>query len=135
RAPRGARTPPRAPPWVPPRPVRDGGGGALPADPSVHVHSADRDRLFTRLHGRADPPRWADLEAAAPTLPAAPGEGQPAPVARSRRLALDPVDDLGVSGEPRPGPGSRVADDLLEDPDARAIADDVGMHGELEDPA
>src|SRR4029453_9013348 len=53
----------------------------------------------------------------------------------SRRLPLHPVHHLGVGREPRPRFPSRVADDLLEDPDARAVADDVGMHGELEDPA
>src|SRR5262249_60831340 len=106
--------------------------GPVPADPRVHVPSTDRDRLSARLHGRAEPPRWADVEAAAPTLPAAPGEGQPAPAAaRSRRLALDPVDDLRVGGEPHPGLGPRVADDLLEDPNWRAGADGVGVHSVL----
>src|SRR5215472_15339357 len=53
--------------------------------------------------------------------------------ASSRRVTLRPFDDLGVRTEPHARLGARVPDDLLEDPDARAIADDVRMHRELED--
>src|SRR5262247_2651505 len=44
------------------------------------------------------------------------------------------TDDVGVRCEPHPGIRAHVADQLVEDPDTRAVAADVGMHGELEQP-
>src|ERR1700746_1149809 len=46
-----------------------------------------------------------------------------------------PVDDLGMGGEPHPLARHGVANDLLENPDPRAVADDVRMHGQLENAA
>src|SRR5438105_852727 len=51
------------------------------------------------------------------------------------RIGLGVPDDLGVRREPDAFVAAHVANQLLEDPDARAIADDVRMHGELEDAA
>src|SRR4051812_14902744 len=42
---------------------------------------------------------------------------------------------FSVRGKPDPGVRAHVADELVQDPDARAVAADVGMHGELEDAA
>src|SRR5262245_37105262 len=43
-----------------------------------------------------------------------------------------PVDNLGMGGEPHPLTRFGVADDLLENPYPRAVADDMRMHGQLE---
>ena len=53
----------------------------------------------------------------------------------SRRVLLRPLDHVGVGREPDAGLRLGVADDLVENPDARAIADDVRVHGQLEDAA
>src|SRR5262249_35203799 len=53
----------------------------------------------------------------------------------SRCLLFCPVDDLGVGAEPYPFARFGVADDLLEDPYPRAVADDMGMHSQLENAA
>src|SRR5947209_4382434 len=50
-------------------------------------------------------------------------------------VRLGVAHDVGVRREPDALVAADVADELLEDPDARAIADDVGMHGELEEAA
>ena len=42
--------------------------------------------------------------------------------------------DLGVGGKPHPLPGGDVVQQLGEDHQARAVADDMGMHGQLEQP-
>src|SRR5439155_1018923 len=54
---------------------------------------------------------------------------------RSAGVVLCPAGDIGMGGEPHAGPGLRQADQLLDDPDPRAIADDVRVHGQLEQPA
>src|SRR5271167_468714 len=46
-----------------------------------------------------------------------------------------PVDNLGMCSEPHPLARFRVTDDFLEDPDPRAIANNVWMHSELENAA
>src|ERR1700751_2748093 len=46
-----------------------------------------------------------------------------------------PVDNLGMGSEPHPLARLRVTDDFLEDPDPRAVADNVWMHGQLENAA
>ena len=38
--------------------------------------------------------------------------------------------DVLVRGEPDPGTGAYVLDQLLQDAQARAMADDMGVHGE-----
>src|SRR6266542_1062268 len=42
-----------------------------------------------------------------------------------------PVHDILVRGEPDIGTGSRVPNELFENPDARAIADDMRVHRQL----
>src|SRR5580704_12258074 len=51
------------------------------------------------------------------------------------RMLLGPGGDLGVGCEPHVRPGADVPDQLLDDPGARAVADDVRVHGQLEDAA
>src|SRR5688500_9844444 len=51
------------------------------------------------------------------------------------RMIPRPRRDLGVSREPDIAQCLCVTDQFLDDPDARAIADHVRMHGELEDAA
>src|SRR5262245_29736426 len=51
------------------------------------------------------------------------------------KALLDVADDVGVRCEPHAGIRAHVADELVEDPDAGAVAADVRMHGELEDAA
>src|SRR5271166_1563002 len=53
----------------------------------------------------------------------------------SGSVPFSPVDDFGMGGEPYSLACLGVADDLLEDPNPRAIADYVWMHGQLEDAA
>src|SRR5215470_13943458 len=53
----------------------------------------------------------------------------------SGRVLFCPVDNLGMGCEPNPLARLRVTDDFLEDPDPRAVADNVRMHGELENAA
>src|SRR5215469_3398994 len=59
-----------------------------------------------------------------------PGSGH-----RSGDVLLGPVDDFSVGAEPDARARFGVADDFIEDPDARAIADNVRMHRQLENPA
>jgi len=53
----------------------------------------------------------------------------------SARLVARPGGDLGVGRKPHIALGLGVTDQLLQDPDARAIAANVGMHRQLEDAA
>src|SRR6266478_5432649 len=86
----------------------------------------------TRRLSRVDlPALGAPIRA---TYPHRVGDARPSSTVSGRVLSR-PVDDLGMGGEPHPLAGLGVADDLLEDPDSRAIADDVRMHGELENAA
>src|SRR5690242_7051809 len=50
-------------------------------------------------------------------------------------VLLGPVDDLGMGREPDAGARFGVPDDFVENPDARTISDDMGVHRELEDSA
>src|SRR5436305_12886398 len=51
------------------------------------------------------------------------------------RICFGVARDVRVRREPHALVTADVAHELVEDPDARAIADDVRMHGELEDAA
>src|SRR5678815_3873072 len=48
-------------------------------------------------------------------------------------IRLGVARDVGMRREPYPGVRAHVADELVQDPDARAVAADVRVHGELED--
>src|SRR5246127_603200 len=50
-------------------------------------------------------------------------------------VLLCPVDNLGMGGEPHSLLRFRVTDNLLKDPDPRAVANYVWMHGQLENAA
>jgi hypothetical protein len=50
-------------------------------------------------------------------------------------LGFDVTGDVLVSGEPYPGTVAYVLDELFEDAHARAVPDDMGMHGEQEQSA
>src|SRR5262245_12037207 len=50
-------------------------------------------------------------------------------------MGLGVTNDVGMGSEPYARIRAHVADELVEDPDARAVAADVGMQGELEDAA
>ena len=49
-------------------------------------------------------------------------------------MRLRPIDNFGVRREPNT-PGLREPDQLVEDPDARAVADHMRVHRQLEQPA
>src|ERR1044072_5183282 len=51
------------------------------------------------------------------------------------RVLLGVGGDLRMGGEPHARPRLCVADQLLDDPDARAVADEMRMRGQLEDAA
>src|SRR5262245_44023260 len=50
-------------------------------------------------------------------------------------VLFSPVDDLCMGSKPHRLARLGVADDFLEDPDPRAVADDVRVHGELKNSA
>src|SRR6267154_4695549 len=54
---------------------------------------------------------------------------------RSARVLLGPAGDIGMRREPDAGPRLSEADQLLDDPDARAVADDMRVHRQLEQAA
>src|SRR3954466_7863795 len=51
------------------------------------------------------------------------------------RVFLYVTNDIRMGGEPHPGVRAHIADQLVQNPDARAVAADVRVHGELEDAA
>src|SRR4051794_21682705 len=51
------------------------------------------------------------------------------------RIRARVAHDLGVRGQPDALVAAHMADELFQDPDARAVADDMRMHGELEEAA
>src|SRR3954451_7248135 len=51
------------------------------------------------------------------------------------RIRARVAHDLGVRGEPDALVAAHMADELFQDQDARAVADDMRMHGELEEAA
>src|SRR5215470_5999797 len=51
------------------------------------------------------------------------------------RVGLRVLGNFSVGRKPYAGVRAHVADQLVQDPDARAVAADVRMHGELEDAA
>src|SRR3954451_1030740 len=57
------------------------------------------------------------------------------PRSASGRVLLGIGRDLRMGREPDAGTRLRVADQLFDDPDARAIADDMRMRGDLADTA
>src|SRR5262245_63375824 len=50
-------------------------------------------------------------------------------------LGFDIASDVLVRGEPYPGSGAHVLDELFKDAQARAMADDMGVHGEQKQPS
>src|SRR5947207_2608312 len=61
-----------------------------------------------------------------------PGDGSQGCLAR---VLLRPFRNFGVGGEPYPRSRLSEADQLLDDPDARAVADDMRVHRQLEEAA
>ena len=50
-------------------------------------------------------------------------------------MLFDVAGDVSVGSEPHPRAGTHMLHQLIEDAHARAMPDDVGVHGEQEEPA